>query len=217
MAIFPDGLTNFNRGGIDEKIAAFDVLSKNMDDEPALASIKALADSTYASLLLVRGTQSNAKTTISDNSTLLETARIAAMTMQYRNMAFIVDNFYDTRENMCNLVFDLVTMRENPQTIFTGKVLANEISNILAHTFLPADEIAVKIIGAGSYKLHLSSSATGSDSREVLVTQNIKQKITISSFGITNYAQHRFLNIENSLNEGGSYRVQLLYVMINVK
>jgi hypothetical protein len=78
LAIFPDGLKDFNRGGIDDKIEAFDVLSKNIGDEVDLAPIKALVDSTYASLLLARGAQSSAKTTTSDNSTTLEKARIAA-------------------------------------------------------------------------------------------------------------------------------------------
>ncbi len=210
LAIFPDGLKDFNRGGIDDKIEAFDVLSKNIGDEPALASIKALVDSTYASLLVVRNTQSSAKTTSSDDSTTLEDARLAAMSMQYRNMAFIVDNFYETREAMCALIFDLVTLRENPQTIFTGKVLAGESSNILAHTFLAADEVAVKIVGSGTFKLRLSSSASGTDSAAVLVTANIKQKITISAFDITNYALHRYLNVENLSGNAGSYRVQLL-------
>ena len=209
-ALFPDGLTPFNKGGIDEKIAAFNVLSENIGTDAALATIKTAVDSNYASLLLARSTQSSAKTTTSDNSTASEEARVAAMTMQYRNLGNIMDNFYDTREKMCGLVFDLVTLRENPQTIFTGSIAEGATDNILAHTFLAADQFAAKIVGAGSFKLYLSTTPTGTDSTAVPMTANIKKTITASSFGVSDYANHRYLVVVSQSAEAASYRVQLL-------
>lgn len=209
-AIFPDGLKTFNTGGIDDKIAAFDVLSKNIGSDVALATIKTAVDSNYLSLLLARSTQSTAKTTTLDNSTLSETARVNAMEMQYRNLGNIMDNFLATRETMCGLVFDLVTLRENPQTIFTGGIVAGAKDNILAHTFLATDQFAVKIIGSGTYKLYLSPTDKGIDSKSILITANIRQKITISSFGVTNYSTHRFLNVLSLSADAATYRVQLL-------
>ena len=210
MAIFPKGMRPFNSGGIVNKIAAFNVLSLNIGAEAALASIKAEVDTNYASLSLARSTQTGAKTTTSDDSTALEKARVAAMTMQYRNLGNMMDNFSDTIETMCGLVFDLVTLRENPQTIFTGSVVSMAQEDILAHTFLATDEIAVKITGSGMYKLCLASTLTGVDSTEIVVTANIKQKITISSFGVTNYALHRYLNVISLSGDVANYRVQLL-------
>jgi hypothetical protein len=209
-AILPNGLKPFNKGGIDKKIAAFNVLSMNIGTDAALATINTAVDSNYASLLLARSTQSTAKTTTSDNSTVSETARIAAMAMQYRNLGNMMDNFYDTIETMCPLVFDLVTLRENPQTIFTGAIKVAATDNVLAHTFLAADQIAAKITGSGTFKLYLSSTATGIDSTAVLVTANIKQKIIISAFGVTDYSTHRFLNVVSLSGDVANYRVQLL-------
>ncbi len=209
-AIFPGGLSPFNTGTIDTKIAAFGVLGTNIGSEVALASIKTAADSNYASLLLLRETQSSAITTTSDDSDTLETARIAAMVMQYRNLGNMMDNFYDTIETMCPLVFDLVTLRENPQTIFTGAILSLAQENLLAHTFLAADQIAVKIVGSGTFNLYLSSGVAGVDSTPILITANIKQTITISAFGVTNYALHRFLNVVSLSGDTATYRVQLL-------
>jgi len=209
-AIFPNGLKPFNTGGIDEKIAAFNVLGMNIGTDAALATIKTAVDSNYASLLLARSTQSTAKTTTADNSTLSETARVNAMVMQYRNLGNIMDNFYDTIETMCGLVFDLVTLRENPQTIFTGAIVAGATDNVLAHTFLAADEIAARITGSGTFKLYLSSTATGIDSTAVLVAANIKQKITAGPFGVTDYSTHRFLNVVSLSGDVANFRVQLL-------
>ena len=209
-AILPNGLSPFNRGTIDTKIDAFGVLGLNIGSEAALATVKTATDSNHASLLLLREAQSSAITTTSENSDTLETARVAAMKMQYRNLGYMMDQFCDTIETMCPLVFDLVTLRENPQTIFTGSVFAGLQTDILAHTFLAADEIAVKIVGSGTFKLTLSSTVDGADSTEIVVTANIKQKITMSAFGITNYALHRFLNVVSLSGDAATYRVQLL-------
>jgi len=209
-AILPGGLSPFNTGTIDARIAAFGILALNIGGEVALASIETAANSNHVSLLLLREAQSNAKTTTSDNSGTLETTRVAAMKMQYRNLGYMMDNFCDTIETMCPLVFDLVTLRENPQTIFTGSVLAGLQTDMLAHTFLAVDEIAVKIIGKGTFKLVLASTVAGVDSTAIEITANIKQKITMSAFGITNYALHRYLNVISLSGDAASYRVQLL-------
>ncbi len=209
-AILPGGLSPFNIGTIDTKIDAFGVLGLNIGSEADLATVKTATDSNHASLLLLREAQSSAITTTSDNSDTLETARKAAMVMQYRNLGNMMDNFYDTIETMCPLVFDLVTLRENPQTIFTGSILSMAKENLLAHSFLAVDKIAVKIVGSGTFKLTLSSSVDGADSIEIIVTANIKKEITISAFGVTNFALHRFLNVESLSGDAATYRVQLL-------
>jgi hypothetical protein len=209
-AILPNGLKFFNRGSIDDKIGAFNVLSLNIGGEVALATVKTEVDTNYASLLLDRSTQTSAKTTTSDNSGVLEKARVAAMKMQYRNLGRMMDEFEDTIDTMCPLVFDLVTIRENPQTIFTGALTSFEHANILAHTFLGTDEIAAKITGSGTFTLTLSSTPGGADSVAILITANIKRKITISDFGVTNYAVHRYLNVVSLSGDVANYRVQLL-------
>ena len=209
-AIFPNGLKPFNKGGIDEKIAAFDVLGMNIGTDAALATIKTAVVSNYDSLLADRAAQKTAKTTTADNSTASEEARVAAMNMQYRNLGNIMDVFFDTRETMCGLVFDLVTLRENPQTIFTGGIVAGATDDILAHTFLAVDQFAAKIAGSGSFNLYLSTTPTGTDSTGVSVTANIKKYITASSFDVTDYATHRYLNVVSLSADAASYRVQLL-------
>ena len=210
MAIFPNGLKPFNSGGIDKKIKAFNILSLNIGADPALATIKTVIDSTYTALLLTRTGQNDAKTNTASSSALLEPLRFAAMKMMYRNLGNIMDNFCDTVAVMCALVFDLVTLRESAQKVYRGNILRMASKNILSHTFLADDEFAIKIIGTGSYKFNLSSTATGVDNTEVEVFANIKTIIKISQFEVTDYSNYRFLNLVSSSSEAGSFRLQLL-------
>ena len=210
MAIFPNGLKPFNSGGIDKKIKAFNILSLNIGSDPALATIKTVIDSTYTALHLSRTGQNDAKTNTASSSALLEPLRFAAMKMMYRNLGNIMDNFCDTVAVMCALLFDLVTLRESAQKVYRGNILRMASKNILSHTFLADDEFAIKIIGTGSYKFNLSSTATGVDNTEVEVFANIKTTIKISQFEVTDYSNYRCLNLVSSSSEAGSFRLQLL-------
>ena len=209
-AILPNGLKPFNSNGIDKKIKAFNILSMNIGTDPALATIKATIDSTYESLVLARKGQTDAITKTVSTSATLEPLRYAAMKMMYRNLGNIMDNFCDTVAVMCALLFDLVTLRESAQVIFKGTILRMGSKNILSHTFLADDQFAIKIIGTGSYKFYLSATATGKESTEVEVLANIKTIITLSQFDVTDFANNRFLNLESTSTEAGSYRLQLL-------
>jgi len=209
LALFPNGLKPFNSGGIDSRIAAYNVLSMNMGTDTALAKIKAVVDTTYTSLLLARSNQNDAKNTTSSNSVLLEGLRFAAMKMQYRNLGNIMDNFCDNIVTMCSLLFDLATLRESNQVVFAGTILRLGSKNILSHTFLATDQFAIKIIGTGTYKFYLSATATGTESTAVDVLANIKKTITLSQFGVTDFPNHRFLNLVSTSTEAGSYRLQL--------
>ncbi len=209
-AIFPNGLKSFNKGGIDKKIKAFDLLSLNIGTDPALATIKGVIDTTYTALHLARTNQNAAKIYTSGNSVLLETLRFNAMKMQYRNLGYIMDNFCDTVAIMCALVFDLVTLRESPQVIFKGTILRMASRNILSHTFLADDQFAVKIIGTGSYRFWLSPTANSNENTEVEILANIKTVIKLSQFEVTDYANNRFLNLESTSTEAGNFRLQLL-------
>jgi len=209
-AILPNGLKPFNSKGIDKKIKAFNILSMNIGTDPALATIKTTIDSTYDSLVLARKGQTDAITKTVSTGATLEPLRYVAMKMMYRNLGNIMDNFCDTVSMMCTLVFDLVTLRESSQVLFKGTILRMASKNILSHTFLADDEFAIKIIGTGSYKFYLSSTATGKENTEVEVFANIKTIIKLSQFEVTDFANNRFLSLESTSSEAGSFRLQLL-------
>ena len=206
--ILPKGMTPFNTKGVDARITAYDTLSKNIGVEAALVVIKGHVDTTYALLLATRAQQTDAKTNTSNTSGTLEVLRTAAMDMQYRNLGFIMDNFFDIRETLLSLVFDLVTIRSSKQVLFTGKLGASGIKGVLAHTFVVTDTMSVKFLKEA--KLYLSNTIAGVTGTAITVPGNIKTVVNIADFGVTDYANFRFLTVVNQTTLPSSYSVTLL-------
>jgi hypothetical protein len=207
MALFPKGLSPFNSKGIDARIAAYNTLTKNIGSDPALATIKTAITTAYTNLLAARATQTGSKTNTKGVSGTLDTLRIDAMEMQYRNLGNIMDNFFDTRETLCPLLFDLVTLRVNPQTIYTGKLAASVTKAVLANTFVATGTMTVKL--TVDSKLYLSNTIGGTNSTPIAVPADIKTVVDVVGFGVTDYASFRFLTIVNQATVAGKYSVTL--------
>ncbi len=207
-AIFPKGLSSFNRKGIDTRIGAYNTLAMNIGSDAALATIKTAVVSTYDGLLAARSTQTGAKTNTSNTSGTLDTLRVAAMEMQYRNLGNIMDNFFEERETVCPLVFDLVTLRVNPQTVFTGNLKPSITKAALANTFVATDTMSVKV--SQPCKLYLSNTIGGINSTAISVPANIKTVVDVLGFGVTDYAAFRFLTIVNEVALVNKYSITLL-------
>jgi hypothetical protein len=196
-AIFPDGRKPFNRGGVDMNINAFNILSLNIGADPALATIKTEVDATYLLLDTARDNQEGAKATKIHGSGNVENARIAIMTMQYRNAAWILDNFYDQRESMCSTLIDLQTLRDKQQKLFTLTLAPGETKAVLTRTFVADDELRLKVDGNGPVAFYLASTPGGTNSTAVIRNSNQDQKAILSEFGITDYGTHRHLTAVN--------------------
>ncbi len=206
--ILPKGMTPFNTKGVDARITAYDTLSKNIGVEAALAVIKGHVETTYNLLLTTREQQTDAKTSTSNTSGTLEVLRTAAMDMQYRDLGFIMDNFFDIRETLFSLVFDLVSIRSSKQVIFTGKLGAGGIKGVLAYTFVVTDTMSVKL--PREAKLYLSNTIGGMTGTPITVLGNIKTLVNIADFGVTDYANFRYLTVVNQTTLPSSYSVTLL-------
>lgn len=197
-AIFPDGRKPYNRGGVDLRINAFDILSINIGADPALATVKAEVDATYLLLDAARDNQEGAIADTKHGSGNVETARIALMTMQYRDMAWVLDNFYDSRSNLCTDLFDLSTLRGHQQTSFNATLAVSENKPVLTRTFVADDFLRLKVDGPGPVMFYLASTVGGTDSTAVTRTTNHDQKAEMSEFGITDYGTHRHLTAINN-------------------
>ncbi len=208
VAILPKGLSPFNDKGIDARIAAYSTLAKNIGTEVALANMKAEIITVHTNLLAARNLQKGAKTTTSNTSDTLDIARIAAMNMQYRNLGNMMDTYFDTKEVLCPLLFDLVTLRIHPQTVFTGNLLATNKKAVMAHTFKAGDTLGVKTTQAS--KVYLATTIGGIDSIGIAVVGNIKTVLDVVDFGVTDFTNHRFLTIVNEAAITGRFAVTLL-------
>lgn len=208
IQLFSKGMKPFTTKGIDARIAAYETLAKNMGTDASLATIKTDVLLTHTNLLSARGTQKDAKTINKSTSGKLELLRIAAMDMQYRNLGNIMDNFFETRETICPLVFDLATLRINPQTVFAGKLVANGLKAVMGNTFVATATMSVKVSAA--CKLYLSNTIGGTNNTPILVPENIKTTINVADFGVTNYSAYRFITIVNQTSMGAKYSITLL-------
>lgn len=198
--LFPNGHKPFSRGGLDDKINSYNVLSKAIGNEPALAAVKAETDITYQLLSDARTTQEGAKGSKKRGSGNLKTACRDIMNMQYRNACWIADNFFDTRESMCHTLFDLQTLRDIRQRHFTATLKPRQTKALLVRTFEAKDKLRLKLDTEGSVTFYLAAVRGGINSTAVILLSNEDKEITVSDFGISDYSTHRFVTV---VNEGG--------------
>jgi len=198
--LFPQGHKPFRRGGLDSRISSFDILSRSIGDEAALAVLKAEVDASYQLLELARKAKDGAKGNKKSGSGNLKTAKRDIMDMQYRNAAWIADNFFSTREGMCNMLFDLQTLRDKRQRHFTATLKPQETKAILVRTFVADDQLRLKLEGEGSVTFYFATTRGGINSQPVTISSNEDRTITVSAFGISDYSKHRYLTV---VNEGG--------------
>jgi hypothetical protein len=194
--IFPDGRKPFYRGTKDTRIEAISTLSQNIGPDPQLASIYGEVTMYYTSLNTARDFQTGRKAGTKIGSSLLEQAVAAAMLMQYRNLGFLINKMGDT-PNFIAPFFDVQTIRERDQRIFTGTLDPSENEAILVHTFLADDELRLKITGDAPARFYLSNVTNGTTGSYVEVQGNTEQTITISQFAAPNLHDYRHLTVVN--------------------
>lgn len=207
--IFPDGRKPFRTGTKDTRIEAIHTLSENIGADAALAAIKTEVDTYYTDLDTARDSQSGAKLSTKIGSGSAAGAIANAMIMQYRNLGFLIDKLFETPNIIQNL-FDVQTIRERDQRIFTGTLSPSENEAVLIHTFLPADEIRLKITGTADADFFLATSPNGTNSAPVTVPANSEITTAISAFTYPDSQVHRFLTAVNKSNtETIQYLIEL--------
>lgn len=207
--IFPDGRKPFQRSNKDTRIEAVNTLSENIGADAALATIKTEVDTYYTDLDTARDSQSGAKLGTKIGSGSVAGAVANAMIMQYRNLGFLINKLYETPNVILNL-FDVQTIRERDQRIFTGTLNPLENEPVLIHTFLPDDEIRLKITGNAAANFYLATTPGGTNSAAVNVPANSEVTIPISTFTFPDPQVHRFLTAVNTSNtETIQYLVEL--------
>ena len=194
--ILPSGHKPFNSGSKDTRITAVNTLSVNIGADAALASVKTDVDKYYNDLDKARTTQSGAKVGTQAGSLQVEQAITNAMQMQYANLGYLMNMFYKNTEPIA-LFFDIETIREHNQRIFTGTLTPLENEAVLEHTFMNTDTLRAKITGTANAKLYLASLQNGTDSTAIEVTGNHELIIKLSDFGVADYHQNRFITIVN--------------------
>ncbi len=197
-AIFPNGRSPFgSTKSIQERIDAVNALSIAIGTDAALAATKAEVDAYYITLDDSRDTQESSKATTKGGSNAVNASRMEAMKLQYSDVGYFIYNWYQNPIDIAPL-FDLDTLRENRQSIFTGTLTPNENKAVVTRTLLADDDLVLEVFGTGTAKVYLATTANGTDSTPVTVTGDAaKLNITAAAFGITDYGTHRYITIVN--------------------
>jgi hypothetical protein len=219
IELFPNGHRPFTNGSIEERINAFDSFSLAIgsDANPVMMAIKTEAIAKFSELDDARDKQAGAKGTKKVESGQLSEDVKNAMNMQYRNLGFCMDTFFDDLETIANALFDQQTLRDLQQTDYNISLNANETKNILRNTFLDDDELEIEITctettpASASVSLYLATTASGTNSTAVnILINNGKIIITAEQFGNLNFGTHRFLNAVNNTSFDVVVKVKLL-------
>ena len=209
-ALFPNGRKPFTKGSIDDRINAFETLSKNMLPFAPLAGIMATVAAVYTNLDKARDAQEGAKGNVKTGSGKVETARVEAMIMQWRDAGFAINTFWNKPEYIESM-FDLVTLRESSQSRFTGTLDPSENEAVLIHTFAAGDQLKLKSNGNADIKFYLSNTPNGITGSPAPVDANVETVIDVTLFNAPDYSTYRYLTAVNqSTTDPTQYIVEVL-------
>ena len=207
--IFAEGKKPFTKGKIDDRVNAWDTLGKRLAPYAALAAVKAEVDGFYDALDTLRDNQEGAKGSVKSGSGNVDATRMAAMTMQWRDVGFAIDQFWNDIP-FIESMFDLESLRTRPQTKFTATLAPSENKAVATHTFLSNDKLRLKNTALGTMRFYLATTVNGTNSTFVEVTAGQNITIDISAFGISDYSTHRFLTAVNqSATDEAKYLVEI--------
>jgi hypothetical protein len=208
--IFPNGRLGLTRGSKDTRVGAIKTLAQSLAGIADLATTKAAIDVFYGEIKAARSNQLGSKSAVGQGSSAIGIAVANAMEMQYRNLGLLIDKYYATPQ-MIESLFDVATLQEGNQTSFTGTLDPSENEAILIHTFLPTDELRLKIIGNAAARFFLSNNPNGINSEPVQVLANSQVITPVTEFSVTDYATYRYLTVVNQSNSVTTkYEVEVL-------
>ncbi len=208
--VFSDGRKPFTRGTIQQQVMAYQKLGLNLAGYPALAAVKLEVDAAYLALDAARDAQEGAKALVKSNSGLVEAARKNAMLMQWRDLGFAMDNFPDDL-HLIESLFDVVTLRESPQTVFVGTIAMSESKNVFTRKLLADDELKVENTGTTDIWFYLSNMKKGTNSARVVVPANSVHTFFVSEFAVPDYSTYRYLTAVNQSNVDSAHYIVTIY------
>ncbi len=137
--IFPNGITDLKRGSRDERISALNAFSANLPN-PALAGLKVTVDARIAQLVAADTGQDVKQTAQKLDSTAVEAARITLCTGLYYVLGGLMMQYAATPDSVA-AYFDLETLRDLPQTTFSGDIAGDAIKFIVQRTLAAETEV----------------------------------------------------------------------------
>jgi hypothetical protein len=131
-SLFPLGRRPFNTGAIETRISAFSELEGAIGSNASLATVKTSVHNFWQQLHDARAAQQGLKTGTSTASSALDTAVNNAMVQMWVNMCKLIAAT-PTQMDLVAPFFDIDTIRENLQTVYTHGILGFKVEHVFHH------------------------------------------------------------------------------------
>ncbi len=207
ISIFPQGHKPFQTGDKDQRVNAVQQLAKALAGTPALSTTMDDVNDFYKQLITARSAQQGNIGNTGSESDEVRDAVTAAMTGLYSVLGSCITQFADD-PTQAEPIFDLETIRNHDQLVFTGGVKALETENIMEHTFASTDEIKLSATGT-ALGFYLSKFKDDAPGKYTVITElaGTNQTVKPADFGD---GTNTFLHvINNDAATEGHYKVEL--------
>lgn len=206
-AIFPNNRSPFQTGSQSDRLLAVKSLSKALEHIESLTAVKASIDEFYTLLNNAMSALNGGISTISDNRSEVEKARVAMCVEQYTNVGALIQKFAATPEEISKY-FDLKAIRTSAQSIFTGQLKAGEAHTVAKHTFKADDDVVLDNPGTTDL-LYWLASHKDSPIGALFVTVPAGQTLTLTAKEIGNIP-NLYLMVQNASSvAGGEFEVEI--------
>ncbi|MEI8202377.1 MAG: hypothetical protein WCH34_05160, partial [Bacteroidota bacterium] len=159
-------------------------------------------------LVTNRDLQKTDKTKTKNRMKDLHTYRKDCMKMEYRNAGLLLDKYPDNENYIQESFHDMELLLGKQQTVWNITLEANEVCDIATRTQLPTGKFAATATN-GNVKVYLASTAGGTDSTAVLLTDKIRRKFTAADFHVFDYKLNRHITVVNQSAEKVHFKLKL--------
>ena len=174
-----------------------------------MATLKGEIDAFYETLDEADRDQKEAFTNLSDASTALEVARVEMCIAQYADLGTLMSYFSRTPLSL-KVYFDLKSIRNGRQFLFTGKVKKNYFHKIVERTLLPDTPLMLTNNGVTDLKFYISDKKNGTiGATFITVAAGNSKDIVASDLGDVSLL-HFLMVFNPDLVNKGEFEVEFL-------
>jgi len=205
VTLLPQGHTPFWSGTIQERIHAVEALSSAIGSNPSLIALKSDVDAFALLLNNALSVQGGDEMSTELDTLDVRNAVNDCMVQQYSNLGTCIQDHPKEMPDF-EFLWDLETVRNHEQVLFTGTLAGDENHPVLTHTFAATDELQLTATET-ALQFYLATSSTAGPAGYTLIDVPAGTTVTItaSAFGTLN----RFLHVVNTEGVEGHFKVQL--------
>lgn len=201
------GAKPFHNGSREMRISAVGALARSIGSDANLVALKAEVDAFYQLLDSGRSTQLGGKYETKNSSNQVEAQRNAVAVALMKLYGNLVVHFADKLEQI-ELFFDLETLRDKRQKVFTRHIKPGKSKTIVKRTLLPESEVKIKNTGATPLLVCVTSSKSMVCETGFISSPHSEAVIPASQLG--DVTQLKFITLTNNTEAEGSCVIMLM-------